>query len=59
MNISGTGGGTFTFNAENQITQATTSTTTGYAYDGDGDRVEKTASGTPYKLYWYGIDGGS
>ena len=55
--ISGAGGGTFTFNAENQMTQAATSTTTGYVYDGAGDRVEKTASGTPYKLYWYGIDG--
>jgi len=45
--IPGTGGGTYTYNAENQMT-----TTAGitYTYDGDGKRVEKS-NGT---LYWYG-----
>ena len=55
--ITGTGGGTFTFNAENQMTQAATASTTGYVYDGDGKRVEKTSTGTPFKLYWYGMSG--
>jgi len=55
--ITGTGGGTFTFNAENQMIQAATASTTGYVYDGDGKRVEKTSTGTPFKLYWYGMSG--
>jgi RHS repeat-associated protein len=45
--IPGAGGGTFTYNAENQMLTAAGVT---YAYDGDGKRVKKS-SGT---LYWYG-----
>lgn len=50
-------GTTYTYNAENQMTQAATSSATGYVYDGDGKRVEKTAGGVPSKLYWYGLGG--
>lgn len=42
------GGGSYTYNAENQITS-----TAGVNYDGDGKRVEKS-NGT---LYWYGVSG--
>jgi YD repeat-containing protein len=55
--ILGMGGGTFTYDAENHLTQAAVNSTAGYVYDGDGKRVEKTSSGTAYKLYWYGTDG--
>lgn len=48
-------GTTYAFNAENQMKQATTSTITGYVYDGDGKRVEKTSGGEIYKIYWYGM----
>ena len=45
--IPGAGGGTFTYNAESQITETAGVT---YAYDGDGNRVEKSSA----TLYWYG-----
>jgi YD repeat-containing protein len=51
------GFGTLTFNAENKMTQAATSSTTGYVYDGDGKRVEKSSNGSAYKLYWYDLAG--
>jgi YD repeat-containing protein len=56
-NILGTGGGIFTYDAENHLTQAAVNSTAGYVYDGDGKRVEKASGGTAYKLYWYGMDG--
>lgn len=46
--IPGTGGGTFTYNAESEMTSTAG---VNYTYDGDGRRVEKS-NGT---LYWYGI----
>lgn len=46
--IPGTGGATYTYNAENQIT--TSSAGVNYTYDGDGKRVEKSSN----PLYWYG-----
>ena len=49
--IPGTGGATYTYNAENQLT--TTTAGVNYIYDGDGQRVEKS-NGT---LYWYGMGG--
>jgi RHS repeat-associated protein len=49
MTIPGTGGATYVFNAENQMT-STSNSTTQYVYDGDGNRVEKSGS----KIYWYG-----
>jgi RHS repeat-associated protein len=48
MTIPGTGGATYVYNAENQMT-STSNSSTGYVYDGDGNRVEKTGS----KIYWY------
>ena len=51
------GTASYTYNAENQLTQAAATSTAGYVYDGDGKRVEKTSGGTPYKLYWYGAGG--
>ncbi|MGC2330289.1 MAG: RHS repeat-associated core domain-containing protein [Candidatus Acidiferrales bacterium] len=51
MTISGVA---YNYDAEDHLTSTSGVT---YTYDGDGNRVEKTASGTPYKLYWYGIDG--
>jgi RHS repeat-associated protein len=47
--IPGTGGATYVYNAENQMT-STSNSSMSYLYDGDGNRVEK--SGT--KIYWYG-----
>jgi hypothetical protein len=55
MSVSGIG--SYTFNAENQMTQASGSSTDSYVYDGDGKRVQKTLSGTPFKLYWYDMGG--
>jgi RHS repeat-associated protein len=49
-----TGSASYAYNAESQISNANG---TGYVYDGDGQRVEKTTSGTPYKLYWYNRSG--
>ena len=46
--IPGTGGATYLYNAENQLT-STSNSTMNYLYDGDGNRVEKSGS----KLYWY------
>jgi YD repeat-containing protein len=43
----------FTYNAEGQLTQAASLGTASYLYDGDGRRVEKTASGSAFELYWY------
>jgi RHS repeat-associated protein len=51
------GSSTYTYNAENQLTQAAAPSAVGYVYDGDGKRVEKTSGGTPYKLYWYDPNG--
>lgn len=51
--IPGTGGASYTYNAENQIT-ATAGTT--YVYDGDGKRVMKNPNGP---LYWYGMSSGA
>jgi RHS repeat-associated protein len=51
------GSSTYTYNAENQLTQAAAPSAVGYVYDGDGKRVEKTSGGTPYKLYWYDPSG--
>ena len=48
--IPGTGGGSYTFNAENLITSTAGVT---YTFDGDNERVEKSNG----KLYWYGVDG--
>lgn len=42
-----------TYNGENQIK---TVNLIGYAYDGDGKRVEKISGGTVYKIYWYGLN---
>jgi hypothetical protein len=49
MTISGTGGATYVFNAENQMT-STSNSSMSYIYDGDGNRVEKSGS----KIYWFG-----
>ncbi len=57
MIIAPPAGTAYTFNAENQMTQAVTSSSTGYVYDGDGKRVEKTSGGTASKLYWYDVTG--
>jgi RHS repeat-associated protein len=46
--VPGTGGGSYAYNAENQMTSTAGVT---YTYDGDGKRVQKS-SGT---LYWYGM----
>jgi hypothetical protein len=46
--IPGTGGATYLYNAENQMT-STSNSTMNYIYDGDGNRVEKSGS----KIYWY------
>ncbi len=48
MTIPGTGGATYVFNTENQMT-STSNSTMQYIYDGDGNRVEKSGS----KIYWY------
>ncbi len=48
MTVPGTGGATYVFNAENQMT-STSNSSASYIYDGDGNRVEKSGS----KLYWY------
>jgi YD repeat-containing protein len=55
MSVSGVG--SYTFNAENQMTQASGSSADGYVYDGDGKRVQKTSGGTPFKIYWYDTKG--
>jgi RHS repeat-associated protein len=44
----------YTFDAENRIATAAAET---YTYDGDGNRVLKTAGGTTGSTYWYGADG--
>jgi RHS repeat-associated protein len=49
-----TGSASYTYNAESQMSNANG---TGYIYNGDGQRVEKTTSGTPFKLYWYDRSG--
>jgi RHS repeat-associated protein len=49
MTVPGTGGATYVFNAENQMT-STSNSTMQYVYDGDGNRVEKSGS----KIYWFG-----
>ncbi|HEV3219393.1 MAG TPA: hypothetical protein VGZ48_06450 [Candidatus Acidoferrales bacterium] len=46
------GTNSYTYNAENEIVTAAGVT---YTYDVDGNRVQKATTGTPYKLYWYGI----
>jgi hypothetical protein len=52
-----TGSTSYNYNAESQMTNASTSLgAAGYAYDGDGKRVEKITGTTPYKIYWYGIN---
>jgi len=43
MTIPGTGGATYVFNAENQMT-STSNSTMSYIYDSDGNRVEKSGS---------------
>jgi len=48
MTVPGTGGATYVYNAQNQMT-STSNSSTQYVYDGDGNRVEKTGS----KIYWY------
>lgn len=48
--IPGTGGGSYTFNAENLITSTAG---VSYTYDGDNERVEKSNG----KIYWRGVDG--
>jgi RHS repeat-associated protein len=45
--IPGTGGATYLYNAENQMT-STSNSSMSYIYDGDGNRVEKSGS----KIYW-------
>ena len=45
----------YTYNAESEITQADTNSITNYLYDGDGNRLEKSAAPNGvYKIYWYG-----
>ncbi len=45
----------YTYNAESEITQADTNSITNYVYDGDGNRLEKSAAPNGiYKIYWYG-----
>jgi RHS repeat-associated protein len=45
----------YTYNAESEITQASVSSVTNYIYDGDGNRLEKSAAPNGvYKIYWYG-----
>ncbi len=49
---------TYSYNPENQMTQASTPVgVTSYAYDGDGKRAEKVVGSTVTKIYWYGSDG--
>lgn len=50
MTIPGTGGASYTYDADNHMTSTAGVT---YVYDGDGQRVEKLGS----KLYWYGTGG--
>jgi RHS repeat-associated protein len=56
-NMTQTGSASYNYNAENQMAAATTSgwaTSTGYLYDGDGNRVAKlNTAGSATKLYWY------
>jgi RHS repeat-associated protein len=59
-NLTGNGSISLRYDAESRIcsvggTSCTTGTT--YIYDGDGRRVEKTTSGSAYKLYWYNTSG--
>lgn len=49
ITIPGTGGATYTYNSDGELTTSSAGAT--YTYDGDGNRVEKS-SGT---LYWYGM----
>jgi len=49
-------GYTYTYSAEEQMTEAVTTSATSYVYDGDGKRVEKTSGGTVNKIYWYGMN---
>jgi RHS repeat-associated protein len=53
-NATSYGTATYSYNAENQMTQSVASSTAGYVYDGYGDRVEKTSGGQVTKIYWYG-----
>jgi len=46
--IPGTGGATYLYNAENQMT-STSNSSINYIYHGDGNRVEKSST----KIYWY------
>jgi len=52
-NATSYGTDTYSYSAENQMTQAVTFSTTNYAYDGDGKRVEKVVGGLVTKIYWY------
>lgn len=47
----------YTYDANGQMTQAASFSTAGYVYDGNGRRVEKTAGGSAYELYWYDTGG--
>jgi RHS repeat-associated protein len=54
----GASGTTYTWDAENRV--ATSSGPGGnwsYTYDGDGNRVQKSAGGSTGSVYWYGPDG--
>jgi len=48
--LTGLGLGSYTYNAENQMTSTAG---TNYTYDGDGKRVQKSSG----KIYWYGASG--
>jgi len=50
-------GASYTYDAENHVTQVAASSTVGYVYDGDGKRVEKTSGDSAYKLFWYDVNG--
>jgi RHS repeat-associated protein len=45
----------YAFNGEGELASITSAANTTYTYDGDGNRVQKATTGTPYRLYWYGI----
>jgi hypothetical protein len=44
---------TLSYDSENRLSSLSGVT---YLYDGDGKRVAKSISGTPYKIYWFGMN---
>jgi RHS repeat-associated protein len=47
-------GSSYSYNAENQLSQASNPSPTSYIYDGDGNRIEKQVASSTTKIYWYG-----